>query len=52
MNSHLADFANKYVGGGVLGNGSLQEEIRFVVSPEMLGIQLNLEFCISHLIIR
>ncbi|GFO50721.1 poly(ADP-ribose) glycohydrolase, partial [Plakobranchus ocellatus] len=31
-----ADFANKYVGGGVLGNGLVQEEIRFVICPEMI----------------
>ena len=30
------DFANRYVGGGVLGNGAVQEEIRFVISPELL----------------
>ena len=28
-----ADFANKYIGGGVLGFGCVQEEIRFVISP-------------------
>ena len=31
-----ADFANKYIGGGVLHNGCVQEEIRFVISPECL----------------
>ncbi|RUS73986.1 hypothetical protein EGW08_018254 [Elysia chlorotica] len=31
-----ADFANKYVGGGVLGHGLVQEEIRFVICPEMI----------------
>ncbi|CAF0733871.1 unnamed protein product [Adineta steineri] len=30
------DFANKYIGGGVLGSGCVQEEIRFSISPEML----------------
>lgn len=29
-------FANKLVGGGVLGNGSIQEEIRYLISPECL----------------
>eukprot|EP01041_Mallomonas_annulata_P012944 gene12944-27313_t len=34
---HLqADFANKYIGGGVLRDGCVQEEIRFVISPECL----------------
>ncbi|KAI6655155.1 Poly(ADP-ribose) glycohydrolase 1-like [Oopsacas minuta] len=31
-----ADFANQYIGGGVLTTGNVQEEIRFVVSPECL----------------
>ena len=31
-----ADFANKYIGGGVLSTGNVQEEIRFVISPECL----------------
>ncbi|KAK3865460.1 hypothetical protein Pcinc_028936 [Petrolisthes cinctipes] len=30
------DFANKFLGGGVLGLGCVQEEIRFVLSPELL----------------
>ena len=30
------DFANKYLGGGVLGGGCVQEEIRFLISPEMI----------------
>ena len=30
------DFANKYVGGGVLGRGCVQEEIRFLICPEMI----------------
>ncbi|CAF0940650.1 unnamed protein product, partial [Didymodactylos carnosus] len=36
------DFANKYIGGGVLGEGCVQEEIRFVICPEML---VSLLFC-------
>jgi len=36
------DFANRYIGGGVLGSGCVQEEIRFVVSPECL---CSLLFC-------
>jgi hypothetical protein len=31
-----ADFANKHIGGGVLRRGCVQEEIRFMVSPECL----------------
>ncbi|CAF1149086.1 unnamed protein product [Rotaria sordida] len=30
------DFANKYIGGGVLGGGCVQEEIRFTICPEMI----------------
>ena len=33
--SHLqVDFANRYLGGGVLRGGCVQEEIRFAVAPE------------------
>lgn len=34
------DFANKYMGGGVLGLGCVQEEIRFVLSPELIVCRL------------
>ncbi|TMW64171.1 hypothetical protein Poli38472_014288 [Pythium oligandrum] len=30
------DFANKYAGGGVMNSGCVQEEIRFILSPELL----------------
>lgn len=30
------DFANRMIGGGVLGSGCVQEEIRFMLSPELL----------------
>lgn len=30
------DFANQFIGGGVLRAGCVQEEIRFVICPEML----------------
>jgi len=30
------DFANMYIGGGVLGRGCVQEEIRFVICPELI----------------
>lgn len=37
------DFANKYLGGGVLGYGCVQEEIRFVICPELLISKLFTE---------
>lgn len=37
------DFANKYLGGGVLGYGCVQEEIRFVICPEMIVSKLITE---------
>jgi poly(ADP-ribose) glycohydrolase len=37
------DFANKYVGGGVLGQGCVQEEIRFLVCPELIISKLFTE---------
>lgn len=30
------DFANKYLGGGVLYSGCVQEEIRFMICPELI----------------
>ncbi|CAI4228377.1 unnamed protein product [Auanema sp. JU1783] len=30
------DFANRYIGGGVLGRGAVQEEIMFLQRPEMI----------------
>lgn len=37
------DFANKFVGGGVLGHGCVQEEIRFIICPELLVSRLFTE---------
>ncbi|XP_076249329.1 poly(ADP-ribose) glycohydrolase [Calliopsis andreniformis] len=37
------DFANKYIGGGVLGSGCVQEEIRFVICPELMVTMLVAE---------
>ncbi len=37
------DFANKYVGGGVIGSGCVQEEIRFVICPELIISRLFTE---------
>ncbi|RLN51589.1 hypothetical protein BBJ28_00014356 [Nothophytophthora sp. Chile5] len=37
LDQHLQiDFANKFAGGGVLNAGCVQEEIRFLLSPELL----------------
>jgi len=37
-----ADFANKFLGGGVIGTGCVQEEILFTVCPElMVGMLFN-----------
>ncbi|EDO46111.1 predicted protein [Nematostella vectensis] len=37
------DFANCFIGGGVLGCGNTQEEIRFCVSPELMISMLFME---------
>jgi poly(ADP-ribose) glycohydrolase len=37
-----ADFANEFIGGGVLHGGNVQEEIRFSICPEML---VSMLFC-------
>ncbi|XP_031574946.1 poly(ADP-ribose) glycohydrolase-like [Actinia tenebrosa] len=37
------DFANKYIGGGVIGEGCVQEEIRFLICPEMILSRLICE---------
>ena len=37
------DFANKYIGGGALGAGLVQEEIRFMICPEMILSRLFTE---------
>jgi hypothetical protein len=34
------DFANKFIGGGVLSNGSVQEEIYFLNHPELIVARL------------
>ena len=34
--SYFVDFANKYIGGGVLNGGCVQEEIFFAVDPEAI----------------
>lgn len=37
------DFANSYIGGGVLLSGNVQEEIRFCICPELLVSLLFME---------
>lgn len=37
------DFAAKFVGGGVLGRGLVQEEIRFLQCPELIVARLFTE---------
>lgn len=41
------DFANKFMGGGVLNYGCVQEEIRFVICPELLVSRLFTE-CLAE----
>ncbi|GFP98315.1 poly(ADP-ribose) glycohydrolase 1 [Phtheirospermum japonicum] len=36
------DFANKYIGGGALSRGCVQEEIRFMINPELIASTLFL----------
>nr|CAG4714358.1 unnamed protein product [Naegleria fowleri] len=42
-NALHADFANCYIGGGVLLGGAVQEEIRFCLSPETIVTRLFVE---------
>lgn len=37
------DFANRYVGGGVTSAGLVQEEIRFIINPELIASRLFTE---------
>ncbi|NXE64163.1 PARG glycohydrolase, partial [Calcarius ornatus] len=41
--SHHVDFANRFVGGGVTGAGLVQEEIRFLINPELIVSRLITE---------
>eukprot|EP01083_Nonionella_stella_P066022 173550_1 len=43
-----ADFANKFVGGGALGGGNVQEEIRFMINPECIVSMLFCEVMQYH----
>ena len=48
------DFANKFIGGGVLGHGAVQEEIRFLICPELLVREESNPFpsCQHHMLQR
>lgn len=43
MTSIQVDFANSFIGGGVLGEGCVQEEIRFLICPELIVSRLFTE---------
>lgn len=43
-----ADFANAYIGGGVLYTGCVQEEIRFCMSPECIVSMVLCESMMDH----
>lgn len=45
------DFANMYIGGGSLVEGCVQEEIRFVISPECLPSMMMFENMLDHEVI-
>jgi len=42
------DFSNKSIGGGVLGNGAVQEEIRFCINPELIVARLFTECLVDE----
>lgn len=42
-NALQVDFANRFIGGGVLGGGCVQEEIRFCICPELLASLVFME---------
>jgi len=42
------DFANMMLGGGVLCGGSVQEEIRFAICPELMAAMLVCPFMMEH----
>ena len=42
------DFANSAIGGGVLGRGQVQEEIRFLQCPELIVCKLFMENLAPH----
>ncbi|XP_064639529.1 uncharacterized protein LOC135495054 [Lineus longissimus] len=42
------DFANSYIGGGVLHAGRVQEEIRFCISPELIAAMLFMQCMLDN----
>lgn len=42
------DFANKFIGGGVLDSGCVQEEIRFMTNPELILSRLFTEKLLNN----
>ena len=42
------DFANRFIGGGVLVTGNVQEEIRFVLSPECMFSLMICEYMLPN----
>lgn len=48
LNCWQVDFANMVIGGGVIGAGCVQEEIRFVINPECLVSRLVCERLASN----
>lgn len=42
------DFANRYLGGGVLCGGCVQEEIRFMICPELICSRLFTEYLLDN----
>ncbi|KAK2098297.1 hypothetical protein P7K49_023748 [Saguinus oedipus] len=43
LQSEQVDFANRFVGGGVTSAGLVQEEIRFLINPELIVSRLFTE---------
>jgi len=43
-----ADFANMFIGGGILCGGNVQEEIRFAICPELITSCLLCPCMTSH----
>ena len=41
--NYKVDFANSFLGGGALGQGAVQEEIRFMICPELIASMLFTE---------
>jgi poly(ADP-ribose) glycohydrolase len=48
MDCVQVDFANAFAGGGIFGRGCVQEEIRFLISPELMISCLLMEKLQDH----